>query len=179
MDPNNQQPVQPNQNTIPTPTSGQPSNTAQPPATVAGQQIIPQSDVTSPQPIAPDTQTMQSTMPGPQSQNSITPPMPSNGQQPVVTSGGPKKPKLLIIVIGSVLLLGLITVLALIFASPNKSTTDTTDTTQEQTLENVGPQPAEAIDVEQSNSAINQDISELNTDNDYPATQLDDKELGL
>ncbi|MCA9333048.1 hypothetical protein KDA00_04220 [Candidatus Saccharibacteria bacterium] len=94
--------------------------------------------------------------------------------------GGPKssgKPKFLIVLVAGIVILGLMTAVALIVAKPTKK--KTTSTSQQATDKNEGPQPAEAIDVEQTNNSINQDVSGLNTDEDYPTTQLDDKALGL
>ena len=51
----------------------------------------------------------------------------------------------------------------------------TTDTaTVQQSL-----QPATAIDVEQTNNALSQDLSGLDDEKDYPAASLEDKTLGL
>lgn len=99
---------------------------------------------------------------------------------PGTVTGGPKaqkKPKFLIIIVVAIVLLGGMTAAALVVAKPkakNKTPAPTTQTSQ-----SAGPLPAKALDVEQSNNSINQDISGVNDDDDLPPSQLDDKALGL
>lgn len=40
-------------------------------------------------------------------------------------------------------------------------------------------EPAKAIELEQTNNAINQDLSSLDDNKDFPTNSLDDKTLGL
>lgn len=48
-----------------------------------------------------------------------------------------------------------------------------------QSSEGPGPQAANAIDVQQTNNSISQDLSSLNNDQDFPEDALSDKSLGL
>lgn len=50
---------------------------------------------------------------------------------------------------------------------------------QQATDQQQGPQPAQAIDVEQTSNSISQDISGHDNNKDFPTTQLEDKDLGL
>lgn len=119
----------------------------------------------------------------------MTPDIPQDGpdanaqppQQPNTpqNSLNPKqsKSKVIPVMIVSVIVLMLITVAAVIATSGSKKSTPKPAVTTQQT--NVGPQPAAAIDVDQSNNSINQDMSSLKDEEDFPSTQLDDKSLGL
>ncbi len=109
----------------------------------------------------------------------VAPPNLGTAPSTVVTGSSNKKPKFLLIIGVAVGLLVAITVLALLMA-PKKKTTQKASTTKTTNItESNGPQPASALDVEQSNNSINQDISNPNDDNDFPINQLDDKSIGL
>lgn len=181
MDPNNfqtnpnpQPPVQPEQVIQPQATAGditqssqnfnQPVNNAPsivsaPPQTVISDMQVP-GGVITPQPLV-----------------DVTSPKPVLPTQPVV-GPKPKKPKFLLIIIIAVVLLAAMTVAGVLLSKPKKKSPANTAQTQ-QTDQKTGLSPAEAIDVEQANSSINQDISSINDENDFPPTQLDDKALGL
>ncbi len=98
---------------------------------------------------------------------------------PIVSGGGGKKSKVLIVIVIAVVVLAAITVAGLLLAPKKKPVKKAATTTTKTTDESKGPQPATALDVEQSNNSINQDISNPNDDNDFPPNQLDDKSLGL
>jgi hypothetical protein len=131
--------------------------------------------------------------PNPQS-SQIFPPGPATVQQPLSQSmstqtaqvqppvvGGPiktkKSSKLVIVVVVAVVVLAVMLGAVLILGKKKpvkKATGNTTQTTQTQ-----GPQPATALSTEQINNAINQDVSGLDNEKDFPANQLDDKSLEL
>ncbi len=68
--------------------------------------------------------------------------------------------------------------LALVFSSGGtKPAQKTTGSNQAGQAE--GPKGATALDVEQANQSISQDISSINDDQDFPADKLSDKSLGL
>lgn len=71
----------------------------------------------------------------------------------------------------------LIIIIVAIAASSNKQTPIST-TEQDKDI-NTSLEPAQAIDIEQTNNSINQDFSTLNDDKQLPANALDDKTLGL
>lgn len=75
-----------------------------------------------------------------------------------------------------VLLLIGITVGAIVLGGSKKTSTKPTDTT---TSTPQGPQPAQAIDVEQASNSITQDVSGHDNSKDFPTAELDDKTLGL
>lgn len=114
------------------------------------------------------------------------PPPETVQQQPVISgqSVGPQQPKkssskgpLIAAGIG-VFIVIVLTVVGLMMSGGNSSKT------QKQTAQpaNTTPQllqPGQAIDVEQANNAINQDLSTLNDDNDFPDSSLEDKTIGL
>ncbi len=79
-------------------------------------------------------------------------------------------------------LIGLLTliiiILIVLLATGDKAPAPAKETTSE-TSQSQGPQPASAIDIEQTNNAISQDISGLNDDQDFPADKLNDKNLKL
>lgn len=75
----------------------------------------------------------------------------------------------LLVVVGAVVLL----------AVGNKPAKQTTKTNTVQTSASDAAKGASALDVEQTNQSISQDISGLNDGQDMPADQLSDKTLGL
>lgn len=96
----------------------------------------------------------------------------------IVPENKPKKNKMIIFLIVSFLVLVVLTVAALLLV-PKKKGTKSQDN-QTATQQPQSPvKPAEAIDVEQTNNSVNQDISGLNIDEDFPTTQMEDKALGL
>jgi hypothetical protein len=137
---------------------------------VPGQQTTPniQDQFSSQQPVV--DQSMISAQPG-QVQPEVV--------APIVSGGGGKKSKVLIVIVIAVIVLAGITVAGLLLAPKKKPAKKATTNTTKTTNESKGPQPATALDVEQSNNSINQDISNPNDDNDFPPNQLDDKSLGL
>ncbi len=106
----------------------------------------------------------------------------SNQAMPVrpVVGPRPKKPKfLIIIIVGVVLLIGM-TVAGVLLTKPKKKAAVNNGTADVQKAEEATSLlPAKSLDVEQTNAAVNQDISGINDENDFPPTQLDDKALGL
>ncbi len=144
-------PYQPNQNI-------QPNNNYQPQASSQPQPSYPQQNNTQPN---GDVNTNQA-------------PTSFNNQKPK------KKSKLIVIFIAVIAVLGLLTLAAVMLApkSDNKSSKQDQQA-QTQSSEDTTLSPAESINVEQTNSSINQDISGLNIEEDFPATQLDDKSLNL
>lgn len=87
--------------------------------------------------------------------------------------------KLVIIIVVGVVLLLIMAIAVAISSQGNKDKNkqqnqSSTDSTQAQSL-----QPAQAIDLEQANNAISQDLSSIDDETDFPATSLDDKALGL
>lgn len=111
------------------------------------------------------------------------PPTPQPQQQtdtPLYSPDAPKnedkKRNRILIALGSLILLFVIVVVVTLALSGNGSppAEETPANNQHQ-----GPQPAAAIDVEQTNDSINQDISSLNDLSDFPENELDDRSLGL
>lgn len=98
-------------------------------------------------------------------------PMTKLPNQPKKTS--PKKPLL----IGGILIMLLIvvTVVAVVLGGGKKQTPATT----QQTDQAQGPQPAQAIDVEQANNSIGQDVTSFDNAKDFPDNMLDDSSLSL
>ncbi|MBA3758253.1 hypothetical protein H0X10_01305 [Candidatus Saccharibacteria bacterium] len=89
----------------------------------------------------------------------------------------PSKKKLFILIGTGVGLLGLLVVIAVLVGGSEKKPTPQTATTNDAKSELL--EPAKALDIEQTNNAISQDMSNLNNDKDFPADQLSDKALGL
>jgi hypothetical protein len=91
-----------------------------------------------------------------------------------------KLPIIIIIAVGSIFIL--LIVAAIIFGG-NKSNNQTGDNTggqsQSQDTVRINPVPARAVDIESINTSISQDIGSLNDDTDFPANELDDRNLGL
>ncbi len=85
-----------------------------------------------------------------------------------------KKP----LIFGGVLLFVLIvvTVGAIVLSGGGKKADDNT---AQQTAAPQGPQPAQAIDIEQASNSISQDVSSHDNAKDFPNDELDDKSLGL
>lgn len=170
----------------------QPQNNQEPaanqPLVSPATQIQPQV-ITPGQPIQPQQFNEQPTSGLVGTQTSMTNALPDGntaapGQvAPVVSSGGGGggKSKFLLIAFITVVVLVVITVAAVLMAPKKKKavTTKKSDTSQTNSNGAKGPQPASALDVEQANNSINQDISNPNDDNDFPANQLDDKSLNL
>lgn len=118
--------------------------------------------------------TIESLNPQPsQADNSQT----NNSLNPTKPQQQKSKPKVLVIVVAALVSLLVITIIAVLFSGGSKKPAKTTDETSQQ--EPAGPQPASALDVEQSNNSINQDMSTLSDEEDFPETQIDNKALGL
>jgi amino acid transporter len=99
--------------------------------------------------------------------------------QPITKLPTAKKPskKLPLIIAGSLVgLLVIITVGAVLLSGGDKQPVQQ-NTNQTQGLE--GPQPAAAIDVEQANNAITQDVTGHDNTKDFPDDMLTDQSLGL
>lgn len=84
-----------------------------------------------------------------------------------------KKPIIIALIL--ILLMGGITAGAVLMSGNKTKQT----TTQQSTDQPQGPQPAQAIDVEQTNNSINQDVTGFDNTKDFPDTMLDDSTLGL
>lgn len=97
--------------------------------------------------------------------------------QPITNLPKPHKSNKKPLIFGLVLVLLLlgITVGAVLLGGNKKTNTGT----QTQTTTAQGPQPAQAIDVEQASNSISQDISGHDNSKDFPSNELDDKTLGL
>lgn len=103
---------------------------------------------------------------------------PQSGGAPA--SGGPVRSRrgLLIAAItgGAVIIILIILAVVLTMSSSGSkekpAVTETDTSTQ-------ALQPAKSIELEQANNSINQDMSGLNDEKDFPANSLDDKTLGL
>lgn len=91
-----------------------------------------------------------------------------------------KRPnKLVIIIIAGLSLLVVLGILVALNSQgqtgkDNKTQVPQADSSQSQSL-----LPAHSIDLEQTSNAISQDLSSLDDEQNYPATSLDDKTLGL
>ncbi len=84
---------------------------------------------------------------------------------------------LLTVIAGSELLVIIILAIAVMAhhaAAPTATKTNPTSTDQ-----SIGPQTATSTNVQVSSDSINQDISTLNDDKDFPTDKLSDKTLGL
>lgn len=92
-----------------------------------------------------------------------TPPKKSSTKKPLLVAG---------IGIG---LLVIISVVVIVLGGGKKQTPVATD----QTEQAQGPQPAQAIDVEQTNNSINQDVTGFDNTKDFPDNLLEDSQLGL
>jgi hypothetical protein len=88
------------------------------------------------------------------------------------------KTKFIIVAVVGVLVLAIMTAIALV-ATPSKKQPSEQNTNNNTQNSQDAQKPANAIDVGNTNNSINQDMSGLNTDNDFPATQFDDKSLNL
>lgn len=81
---------------------------------------------------------------------------------------------------GALIVILIVVGLALTLSSNNTASKTATvsdkNTTSDQSQ---APQPATSLSIEQTNSAISQDLSTLNDDTDFPAGVLDDQTLGL
>lgn len=92
-------------------------------------------------------------------------------------SNNPLKNKKVLIAAGAgIAVLLLMLVLLLAFRSSGKQPASTENN---QTADNSLLEPAKAIDIEQINNAISQDVSGLNDDSQLPANRIDDKNLDL
>ncbi len=83
------------------------------------------------------------------------------------------------IIIGAVTLLVILMAVVAFVLMRQPETHPSSHQTEETSTEPEGPQAATAVDTEKTSNAISQDLSGLNDDKDLPATQLDDKTLGL
>lgn len=119
------------------------------------------------QPIAPP-----GPMPSPVAQQ-----LPGAPIQPITNLPKPPKRNKKPLIVGLTLvgLLIVITVGAVLLGGKKKTNT----ATQTPTTTLQGPQPAQAIDVEQASNSISQDVSGHDNAKDFPNGELDDKTLGL
>jgi hypothetical protein len=89
--------------------------------------------------------------------------------------------KLPLIIVGVVAVIFVILIIVAVIVS-RKNGDNKNPTTDEPTTEHLdpeGPQPATALDVEQTNNSITQDITGLNDDKEFPPEQLSDDSLDL
>lgn len=110
-----------------------------------------------------------------QSPASVSSQQPHNsGQKPVKSS---KKGPLIAAIVGisAILILSVAVVVLGGGESTTKQPANQTTTNSQALL----LQPAQPIDIEQINNAINQDLSTLNDEEDFPTNSLDDKTLDL
>ncbi len=137
-------------------------------------------DQSAPQ-VVPNNNTMftPTSVPGAPTPQSTLPTMPTPPPPAGAVIGGPKagKSKMMMIVVIAVVLL--VVILGAVLMLGKKPAKKAATKTPANTSQSQGPQPAKALDVEQSNNSINQDITGLNDDKDYPADQLSDKSLNL
>ncbi len=98
-------------------------------------------------------------------------------QTPVQPAQNHRRGPVIAIIVGIVV--ALLLVLAAIFATSSSTKTADQATTPKQSASSQVIEPAEAIEVEQTNNSISQDLSTLDEEKDFPATGLDDKSLGL
>jgi cell division protein FtsB len=127
----------------------------------------------------PDDQTNNSVQPGSTFQPADTSNQPPSQQAPEpseINTKPTKNRKKIWLIFGVALALILLTSVLVAITAPNKP-----NQTQQNTQQNKpqGPQAATAIDVEQTNNSINQDLSSLDDGADFPANQLHDDALGL
>lgn len=102
---------------------------------------------------------------------------PQNSRPPQAPIPGAKNKKLFIVIGAAVGFLVLVTVIAVLLSGGDKkpgTETPAADSTKTQLLE-----PSNALDIEQINNSVNQEMSNLSNDRDFPAEQLSDKALGL
>jgi hypothetical protein len=93
-----------------------------------------------------------------------------------------KQSKLLPIIVGVVIALAVLVALAsfLIANSSSQSTKQSAKSTSSNTNQDASTlQPATAIELEQANNSISQDLSGIDDEKDFPTTSLDDKSIGL
>lgn len=100
-------------------------------------------------------------------------------QQPQQFRTGPKRSSRKPFIIGGVIAGILLLVVIGVVVALSNGKKPVQQAPQEDTSKPEGPQAATAVDVEQSNNAISQDISSVNDDQDFPTDELDDKSLGL
>ncbi len=142
------------------------------------QDPTPMQPIVEPQPTTTQPMFQPVTPPGPippnpsQPQPYGQPPMPLMGAG-MVPRGKNKKP--LFIGIAALAVLLLVTLLVVLLSTSKPKTVEAPQTTNEPQ----GPQPAQAIDVEQASNSISQDITGHDNNKDFPSGQLDDKSLGL
>jgi len=91
----------------------------------------------------------------------------------------PKNYKPFIIIGGVAGVLLLVAIGLVLFLPGNGKKKTPTQQTSNQSNTSQGPQAASAVDVEQANSSISQDVSGLNDDQDFPVDQLTDHAFGL
>jgi hypothetical protein len=106
---------------------------------------------------------------------------PSGGASPYPQPRRKKKKHLgmMLGVVGGGLALLAILVAVVLFAGNQKKPTTPSPSSSTSTTQHEGPQPATAVDTEQTNNAISQDLSTANDDKDLPANELDDKKIGF
>ncbi|GAC1391141.1 MAG: hypothetical protein NVSMB46_02560 [Candidatus Saccharimonadales bacterium] len=102
--------------------------------------------------------------------------------QPIAHNNAPQKSvfaryKVPILVGGLMLFILLILIALLVVGASNKKSKQLSSSPQN--VQADGPQPANAIGIEQTSNSISQDISGLNDDKDIPSTMLDDRQIGL
>lgn len=102
-------------------------------------------------------------------------PQPNTAPTANSSSKGSKGPLIAIIVVAAIFLIVVGVVLAT--GGSKKKTTKDTSTTKTDAASVL--QPAQAIELEQTNNAVSQDLSGLDDEKDFPASSLEDKTLGL
>lgn len=101
----------------------------------------------------------------------------TNDILPRPSKKGPNK--LIIIIIAGVVLLLILGIYAITATQSQKTAAPQSNQQSAETDYAQSLQPAQAIDLEQANNAISQDLSSLDDEKDFPAASLDDKTLGL
>ncbi|MBI5357981.1 hypothetical protein HZB74_04005 [Candidatus Saccharibacteria bacterium] len=114
--------------------------------------------------------------PGSQPPAYQTPVPPSTPQHHTNTPKGDKKTKKLIIAIA--VLLGIFAILAIIVLASGGNKKQAEQPVQNTKTESLVKEPT-AIDVENVNNSISDDVTNLSTDNDFPADNLSDEKLEL
>lgn len=102
----------------------------------------------------------------------------SDAYGPADTGGGSDKTKKIMMVIGGLLGLFVILIIVALVLSPSKKANNENDATNTPTQENLFKEPT-AIELENLNNSISDDITNLSTDADFPSNKLSDTNLSL
>lgn len=111
-----------------------------------------------------------------------------SAQPQPVNGGGTNSPnknnqggfnKILIIVVGVIALLVIAGGLIVVAMSGDSSKQENQETTSQDSGQPPSLQPATALDIQQVNNAITNDMSTVDDESDYPNDSLTDKSLGL